>query len=310
MDKLATPNQQSIANWHRNLLVAAAVFSVLLIAMGGVLCVTQNIRSCPDWPGCFGKILPPLQTGPVLEITHRLLAAITGLLILTSAIVGAWRARRLPLILWPPLFAIVLVVEVSVLGALVVLRGISRGWAAIDIGSAFLVVALMVTSATTAFILNKHQTKTIRMTVHHPFTRLVLATAIVVYVILVSGVLVAGNSSITACSGWPVYSPQLISMDLPGVAKFLRLALSVVGIGLILTVFAQASKNRAQQPVVYQMARLIVGVFSLEIVLQILLLVFGFKVYLLIPYTVTASVFWALLVVMVVFTSLQERVSS
>jgi heme A synthase len=77
-----------IADWHCNLLTTAAVFTVFLIAMGGILDVTGSIRSCPDWPGCFGKILPPMETSPILEVTHRMLAGSSGLLILASAITG------------------------------------------------------------------------------------------------------------------------------------------------------------------------------------------------------------------------------
>ena len=130
-----------IAAWHRNLLALAAVFTVLLIAMGGVLCVTQSIRSCPDWPGCFGKLIPPLETSPILEFTHRLLAAGSGLLVFAAAIAGLARSRRLRWIVIPPLVASILVVEVSYFGAMVVLRGITPGWAAVDVGSALLVVA-------------------------------------------------------------------------------------------------------------------------------------------------------------------------
>jgi len=57
--------------------------------------VTHSIRSCLDWPGCFGKIIPPLETSPILEYTHRVLAATSGLLILAAAISGLVWARRL-----------------------------------------------------------------------------------------------------------------------------------------------------------------------------------------------------------------------
>ncbi len=170
-----SPVQKPIAAWHRNLLAAAAVFTILLIAMGGVLCVTHSIRSCPDWPGCFGKIIPPLETSPILEFTHRVLAATSGLLILGAAIAGVVRAPRLRWILIPPLAACVLVVEVSYFGALAVLRGLAPGWAAVDVGSALLVVALMVTAAVIAHTRRLNPSLPDRLNFRSPFARLAMS---------------------------------------------------------------------------------------------------------------------------------------
>jgi heme a synthase len=103
MAQISTNIPTPIASWHRNLLTAAAIFTVLLIAMGGILCATQSIRNCPDWPGCFGRLVPPAETGAILEYTHRLLAAVSGLLILGSAIAGLTRKPRLRWIAFPPL---------------------------------------------------------------------------------------------------------------------------------------------------------------------------------------------------------------
>ena len=72
------------------------------------------------------------------------------MLILAAAITGLVRTPRLRWIMVPPLAACVLLVEVSYFGARVVLSGLAAGWAAVDVGSALLVVALMVTAAMVA----------------------------------------------------------------------------------------------------------------------------------------------------------------
>jgi len=285
-----------IADWHRKLLATAAIFTVLLIAMGGVLCVTQSIRSCPDWPGCFGKLLPPLETSPILEYIHRLLAASSGLLILGAAIAGLVRARRLRWIVIPPLAAGVLLVEVGFLGAMVVLHGISPGWAAVDLGSALLVAALIVTSAVIAQARKVQPALPDRITFRSPLARLVLATVAVVYGVLVSGVLVAGQNSITSCLGWPVYSPQLFQVDSHGAGNIFRLVTSVIGILLIVTMLVQIWRNRRLRPAVSRTARWVLAAFLLEALVQALMLAIGFKISLLVAYTVTAAVFWGLLV--------------
>ena len=292
-----SPNAEVVlADWHRTLLIAAAIFIILLIAMGGILCVTQSIRSCPDWPGCFGKLLPPLETSPILEFTHRLLAGSSGLLILGAAIAGLARTRHLRWIMIPPLVATVLLVEVSYFGAQVVLRGIAPGWAAVDVGSALLVAALMVTTAVIAHARKFRPTLPDRISFRTPFARLVLATVAVVYAVFVSGVLVAGKNSITGCLGWPVYSPQLIQMDGHGGWNILRLILSVGGVLLMVAMFLQVWRSRKERPALFRAARWALVVFLIEALLQALLLAFGFKVPLLVAYTVIAALFWGLLV--------------
>ncbi len=285
-----------ILDWHRRLLAAAAIFTVLLIGMGGVLCVTQSIRSCPDWPGCFGKIIPPLEMSPILEVTHRVLAGISALLILGAAIAGLARARRLPWIVFPPLAAGVLLVEVSYFGAMVVLHGVSLWEAGLDVGSALLATALMVAAAVIAWAHQSHPARPDRLAIRTSLSRLGLVTVIVVYGVFISGILVAGKNSITACLGWPIYSTQLFQVDLLGMGNILRLAFSVLGIGLIVATLVQVWRSRQEHPAIFGIARWVLAAFLLEALLQVLLLIFGFKIPLLVPYTVTAALLWGLLV--------------
>ena len=274
--------------------------------MGGVLCVTQSIRSCPDWPGCFGRIFPPLEVSPILEYTHRVLAGISALLILGSAIAGLVRARPLRWIVFPPLAAGVLLVEVSFFGAMVVLHGLSAGWAAVDVGSALLATALMVTAAMVAHARKTRPTLADRIPFRTPLARLSLATVIIVYGVFVSGVLVAGKNSITGCLGWPIYSSKLFQVDSLGIANILRLIASVIGILLIMTLLVRVWSSRHEQPASHPIARWVLAAFLLEFLLQVLLLVFGFKVPLLVAYTVTAAVFWGVLVALTVSVGLES----
>ena len=84
----------AITRQHRYLLLTAAVMTYLLITTGGIVCVTESGLGCPDWPGCYGRILPPKRMDAIIEYTHRLVAALTSPVIIAAAIVG-WRSRSI-----------------------------------------------------------------------------------------------------------------------------------------------------------------------------------------------------------------------
>jgi cytochrome c oxidase assembly protein subunit 15 len=89
----ATSDRPVITKGHRSLLLAATVMTYLLITLGGVVCVTESAQGCPDWPGCYGRVIPPLQMDAIIEYVHRLVAALTSPFIIAAAVVG-WRKAR------------------------------------------------------------------------------------------------------------------------------------------------------------------------------------------------------------------------
>jgi len=100
--------------------------------------------------GCYGRIVPPPQVNAMIEYAHRLVAALTSPFILAAAIVSWRRARSISLVSRPPVIAIPFLLAVIAFGALAVLRGLPRGLAAVDLGSALIVLALMMAATAAA----------------------------------------------------------------------------------------------------------------------------------------------------------------
>ncbi|MBI3015114.1 MAG: heme A synthase [Candidatus Tectomicrobia bacterium] len=118
----------------------------LLLVVGGIVSATGSGLACPDWPLCRGQLIPPLE-GPVLiEYGHRVLAALVGLLVLSTAVTAWRRRRRIPGVGAAAGVALFLLLAQVLLGAVTVLGElpVEIVTAHLALGSALLVIlALM-----------------------------------------------------------------------------------------------------------------------------------------------------------------------
>lgn len=125
-----------------------------LIALGGAVRATDSGLACPDWPLCYGKIIPrqsdiPVESGYTLwnvwlEHTHRLVASVVGMLVVVLAV---WIsvARHHPLrVRVSILGALVAVIVQGLLGALVVLHLLQGELVTAHLGMSMVVVACLI----------------------------------------------------------------------------------------------------------------------------------------------------------------------
>ncbi|UCC26005.1 MAG: heme A synthase [Gemmatimonadales bacterium] len=73
---------------HFRAFVVTVVWTLGLLLLGSVVHATESSLACPDWPTCFGTMLPEMEGGVFWEHLHRLVA---GGLILMFAL-ATWLA--------------------------------------------------------------------------------------------------------------------------------------------------------------------------------------------------------------------------
>jgi heme a synthase len=109
--------------WLCRYVLGMAVATLFLMALGSATRVMNAGLSCPDWPLCYGELVPRQQMNlqVFLEWFHRLVASAMGFA--TIVLVGGtvWYRRALPgWTPWAATFALFLVVFQGILGGLTV----------------------------------------------------------------------------------------------------------------------------------------------------------------------------------------------
>lgn len=117
-DQQSQPQEQI-----RRLVWRLCVATLILMAIGSATRVMNAGLACPDWPLCYGQIVPTKQMNfqVFLEWFHRLDAALIGIGTLALTSLSWWNRRYLPN--WLPFastFALSLIVIQGVLGGLTV----------------------------------------------------------------------------------------------------------------------------------------------------------------------------------------------
>lgn len=117
------------------------IFVYLLVMAGGIVRSTGSGMGCPDWPTCFGRMVPPTHESQLpfnyqeiykeklhgevvfnptktwIEYINRLLGALTGLIILVTTIVSFKQPRKTFLFTF---LGLVFVIANGILGKMVV----------------------------------------------------------------------------------------------------------------------------------------------------------------------------------------------
>ena len=192
--------------WFRGLsaFTVAAVFA--LVILGGVVRVTGSGLGCPDWPGCDGGLLPPMETKALIEFSHRVMASLVVGPLILFLFVAAWvRYRREMWVLVPASLAFGLVIAQAMLGGATVLTELPGAtvMAHLAVGEA-LVASLVVLAVVTYRGPLEIGLPSWAVGKTRRFPALAVIAGVAVFLLMLSGSYVTITGSTGACFEWPL----------------------------------------------------------------------------------------------------------
>lgn len=294
--------EQGFAFRHLSLLAAVTLFLVIVL---GSAASAQNGTGCPDWPTCFGSFAPPENPSALLDYLHR---GLTGLafVLLTAAVVWGFRREQSPLVQNSHRLAWLILTGQILLGALPALR--TTAWlGTVHLGLALLVQSLVLAGTTAAFRAAADDSVKINLRWKTPFARLSLLAAALIFVLLVSGTLVADLGATAACQGWPLCSGKLVPADFAGQLNMVhRLVVLLAGAIVLRTLYAAWQTQRSQAGILVS-ATAAAALFVSQALMGAVNAAQSYPAYLIMLHTATSVAIWITVVLLVVQTGLSRR---
>ena len=135
------------------LALATMIVLYSLMFIGGYVSAAGLGLTCPDWPLCPGGVLPSEEY--LVEWTHRLVAATTGMLIIATMIASLINKNADMKIKFTSSLATVLVITQITLGALVIDTKLHAVLVAIHLGIGIWLFAMVLLTTLFAFRISK-----------------------------------------------------------------------------------------------------------------------------------------------------------
>lgn len=228
--------------WLRVLAIATLISTLGLIVLGSAVRVTDSGMGCRGWPLCTGAQGSISSFHPIMEESHRLLASLVTVLIVTLA----WCVRRnvrAVHLRGPAMAAVAVIVLQIVLGAVTVFANNAPFSVALHLLAATLFLGVASVLAVAAFI-----DPSSSWSLRRGPTRLATSAVTSLYFVVISGSIVVNAGAQSACPAWPACgrsSSQFGVVVIQMVHRSVVLAGSVLVVAFLVGLLRRASSNHA-----------------------------------------------------------------
>ena len=270
--------------------VLALIDAVAQVTLGGIVRVTGSGLGCPDWPLCYGQIIPPFKLDTLIEYSHRLSGMILGILVLAMCLgfVFSTHNHKRKLTVRLSVFALILVVFAGLLGGMTVLTELSKWMRLVHLG----VAEILIASLCAIIVLEIPTDKFIGVVKHKFIGQMVTINAVFTFLSILFASYVVGSGYSAVCGTWPLCRGDFFPTDL---FSFMHMAhrysviILVLGFGtLVYLVIARFGlKNRFSLGIISGLIILVA-----QIILGAIIIWTGFASELKALHLTMATLFW------------------
>lgn len=286
----------SIDNKHlRYWLLTAAILTFISLMIGYAMRFNPVGQGCPDFPTCNGQLNFPEEAAARVEMAHRLIAALSGLITL-GLTVWVWIRQRGGWLKTSLTAASIFFLAQLILGAGLVGQTDSLWLGVWHLAAALLTMAMLSTAVVAAFV-STHAPQRSTPFLHSLLQRQSLTVLLVVFALMISGVLVARLDAGSACSGFPLCEGGLPVSGLGWLALGHRL-LTLLAAALAGALFLFVRRTYADQPLVLSSASALIVLFAGQALIGALKVQGGFPLDLVVVHAAITAAIWAALIVL------------
>ena len=230
---------------HGRAFKVSVVWTLTLLWLGSLVHATESSLACPDWPTCFGTMVPEMTGGVFYEHLHRLVAG--GLLLMWG--LATWLARKetadRPWVFKVSLAGVALLLVQSIFGGLTVLYRLPDWISTTHLALAFSFLAL----ATVLASVTDEPEASDEDVVDVGTRRLALAAPVLVFAQSVLGGIVRHMDAGMACPDVPLCLGRVVPplINAPITAHFLHRLLAIVTVAVVLALVTRVHRSGAPE---------------------------------------------------------------
>ena len=276
----------------RRLAVVTIAATFVLIAVGGLVRATDSGLGCPDWPRCFGRLVPPAELHAWIEHSHRLVASVVMVLV-ALLVVAAYRTGQERAVRRAAVAALVMVLAQALIGAFVVWWKLRADSVTLHLATALALVALLIYIG---FRARYASDRSRRHGQDRGFVRLAGAGAGLLYLQMLVGSTVTGHHAGLA------YPLNVLLPDLgPSVARIqlAHRALAMVVGALVLAIWVVARRTQRAHPTVTRLAGYAAGLVAVQIGLGLANVANRLSALTVVPHLAVGALLWGTMVALV-----------